>query len=364
MSKSTPFTRYHHELQAKMVDFAGFEMPVQYKGIKQEHQAVRNRAGLFDVSHMGEFVLSGPGSLELIQSLSVNDASLLNPGRAQYTVLCRESGGIVDDLLIYMLSENRYMLVVNAANIEKDYNWIDSRKNADSTLEDVSDTTALLALQGPKSTEILQKLTDRNLAGIRFYHFETGTVAGEPDILISRTGYTGETGYELYIDHNRADAGGIWETILSAGEEFGLEPTGLGARDTLRLEMGYPLYGNDITDETTPFEAGLNWIVKPEKEDFLGRRALLEQKESGVTRILTGFVTEEPRQIPRAGYEIFNSNRSRIGIVTSGTLSITLSKGIGMGYLPLEYASPGQSVLLSIRNRQIPAVITKPPFIK
>lgn len=364
MSKTTPFTRYHQELQAKMVDFAGFEMPVQYKGIRLEHEAVRNRAGIFDVSHMGEFIISGPGALGWIQSLSVNDASALYPGRAQYTVMCRENGGIVDDLLIYMLAENRYMLVVNAANIEKDFNWISSFQAADSTLEDLSEATALLALQGPKSTEILQTLTDRDLGGIRFYHFETGTVAGEPDILISRTGYTGETGYELYIDRNRADTGVIWEAIFSAGEEFGLEPAGLGARDTLRLEMGYPLYGNDLTDETTPYEAGLDWVVKPEKGDFSGRDALLKQRTEGVSRLLTGFVTDEPRQIPRAGYEILDSNEARIGIVTSGTLSITLSKGIGMGYLPPEHASPGQSVLLSIRNKQVPAITAKPPFIK
>lgn len=364
MSKRTPFYSEHEKLGAKLIDFGGFEMPVQYAGIKQEHMAVREKAGLFDVSHMGEFFVRGPEALSLIQKVTINDASKLVPGKAQYSAMCYEDGGIVDDLLVYKLDENEYMLVVNASNIEKDWNWIVSNNSMGAEFVNRSEEIALLALQGPESVGILQKLTDTDVSAIPFYSFDTGTVAGQDGVIISATGYTGEKGFELYIDTKKCDAGVIWNKLFEAGKNTGLEPAGLGARDTLRLEMGYALYGNDITGDTTPLEAGMGWLTKLEKGEFIGRGALLEQKEKGVTRKLMGFEMEEPRNVPRSGYEITDESGNEIGFVTSGTQSVSLNKGIGMGYIAIEKAVPGENVLIRIRKKEAGAVVVKPPFYK
>lgn len=366
MLKRTPFYSEHEKLGAKLIDFGGFEMPVQYAGIKQEHMAVRKNAGLFDVSHMGEFFVSGPEALNLIQKVTINDASKLVPGKAQYSAMCYEDGGIVDDLLVYMLDEEEYMLVVNASNIEKDWNWIVSQNSMNAEIENRSDEIALLALQGPASADILQKLTDTDVSSISFYTFENGTVAGEEDVIISATGYTGEKGFELYIDTAKSDPVAIWKSLFEAGKEIGieLEPVGLGARDTLRLEMGYALYGNDITKETTPLEAGMGWLTKLDKGDFVGREVLLKQKENGVERKLIGLELSEPRNVPRSGYDILDEQGNEIGFVTSGTQSISLEKGIGMGYVSVGKAVPGNTVQVRIRKKEAEAVIVKPPFYK
>lgn len=363
MLKRTPLYNEHKKLDARLIDFGGFEMPVQYKGIKQEHTAVREHAGLFDVSHMGEFFVSGPAALDIIQKVTINDASKLVPGKAQYTAMCYEDGGIVDDLLVYKLDENEYMLVVNASNIEKDFEWISSHNSMGATIENRSDDFALIALQGPKSVEILQKLTGVNVSEIPFYSFTTGTVAGEKEVIISATGYTGEKGFELYINTKKADAVKIWADILKAGEQFGLEPAGLGARDTLRLEMGYALYGNDINKDTNPLEARMGWLTKLEKGDFIGKEALIKQKEAGLTRKLMGFVVTEPRSVPRSGYEITDEVGKLIGFVTSGTQSITLDKGIGMGYIETERAGENEKITINIRKKRVEAIVTRPPFI-
>jgi len=364
MSKRTPFYQEHKKLGAKIIDFGGFDMPVQYEGIKQEHRSVRERAGLFDVSHMGEFFVRGPKALDLIQKVTINDASKLVPGKAQYTAMCYENGGIVDDLLVYMLSDEEYMLVVNASNIEKDWDWIVSHNSMNADLENRSDDYALIALQGPKSIEILQKLTETDVSGIKFYTFEQGAVAGEDDVIISATGYTGEKGFELYIDTKKADTVKIWNELLKKGEEFGLEPAGLGARDTLRLEMGFALYGNDITKETNPIEANLGWLTKLDKEDFVGKDAIAEVKEKGRNRKLTGFVIDEGRNVPRSGYKIMDSEGNEIGFVTSGTQSISLNKGIGMGYINMDHAKEGEAIKIQIRKKEVNATVTKPPFYK
>ena len=364
MLKRTPFYNEHEKLDAKLIDFGGFEMPVQYAGIKQEHVAVRNKAGLFDVSHMGEFFVKGPEALSLIQSVTINDASKLVPGKAQYSAMCYENGGIVDDLLVYMLAEEEYMLVVNASNIEKDWNWIVSRNSMNAEIENRSDDIALLALQGPESVRILQKLTDKDVSSISFYTFDTGAVAGEEGVIISATGYTGEKGFELYIDTTKCDPIAIWNSLFEAGKEPGLEPAGLGARDTLRLEMGYALYGNDITKDTTPLEAGMGWLTKLDKGDFAGREALLKQKENGVERKLVGLELSEPRNVPRSGYDILDEKGKKIGFVTSGTQSISLDKGIGMGYVAIGNAVPGSTVQVAIRKRNAEATVVKPPFYK
>ncbi|MCC5942867.1 MAG: glycine cleavage system aminomethyltransferase GcvT [Balneolaceae bacterium] len=364
MLKRTPLYNEHKKLDARLIDFGGFEMPVQYKGIKQEHTAVREQAGLFDVSHMGEFFVSGPKALDLIQKVTINDASKLVPGKAQYTAMCYEDGGIVDDLLVYMMDKNEYMLVVNASNIEKDFEWISSHNDMGATFENRSDDYALIALQGPKSVEILQKLTEVDASAVQFYSFTTGTVAGEREVIISATGYTGEKGFELYINTKKADPVKIWTDILKAGEQFGLEPAGLGARDTLRLEMGYALYGNDITKDTNPLEARMSWLTKLEKGEFIGKEALIKQKESGLNRKLMGFVVTEPRSVPRSGYELTDENGKNIGFVTSGTQSITLDKGIGMGYIEMGRASENEKITINIRKKRVEAIITRPPFIK
>ena len=364
MLKKTPFNREHSTLGAKLIDFGGFEMPVQYEGIRQEHSAVREHAGLFDVSHMGEFFVSGENALSLIQKVTINDASKLTPGKAQYSAMCYEDGGIVDDLLVYMLAKNRYMLVVNASNIEKDFNWISGQNSMGAELDNRSEEIALLALQGPASVKILQQLTNTEVDKIAFYTFETGSVAGEDEIMISATGYTGESGFELYIDLSKADPLKIWSALFEAGENVNLKPVGLGARDTLRLEMGYALYGNDITRETTPLEARMGWLTKLEKENFIGKSALLNQKDAGIKRRLMGFEVTEPRSIPRTGYTIEDEQGTEIGFVTSGTQSITLNKAVGMGYLSIEKANEGEKIYINIRNKKAAAIVVKPPFLK
>lgn len=364
MSTRTPFYDLHEKAGAKIIDFGGFDMPVQYEGIRSEHNAVRERVGMFDVSHMGEFMVTGPGALDLVQQVTINDASVLAPGKAQYSAMCYEDGGIVDDLLVYMLDEERYMLVVNASNIEKDFEWIEQQNSFGAELENRSPQTCLLAVQGPKSVETLQKLTGVEVDRIPFYNFATGSLGGCDRMIISATGYTGEKGFELYFETGDCDPESVWNAIMEAGEEFGIEPCGLGARDTLRLEMGYALYGNDISKDTNPLEARLGWLTKADKGSFTGRDAILQIKKSGVKRKLTGFVIDDPRAIPRSGYTIADSSGEEIGFVTSGTRSITLDRNIGMGYVPVEFASEGTEVQVEVRNRVATATIQNPPFLK
>lgn len=388
MSKTTVYYEKHKEAGAKMIDFGGFLMPVQYSGIKQEHQAVRTAAGLFDVSHMGEIFVSGPGALELVQHITINDAAKLVPGKAQYSAMCYEDGGIVDDLLVYCLSDGagavggagtaggsdvaegsastnpEFMLVVNASNIDKDREWILRNNHAGAVVEDRSGEIALLALQGPKSMEILQKLTSIALDSIPFYAFDVGDVAGHPGVIVSATGYTGEKGFELYIDTKKADPLAIWDAILEAGAPEGLIPAGLGARDTLRLEMGYALYGNDITADTHPLESRMAWLTKLDKGPFVGRDALVAAREQGVEFGLMGFVMEDERRVPRQGYDVYaGAPLQKIGTVTSGGLSVTTGKGIGMARIRKEYASEGTPVFIDIRGKMFPASCKKPPFI-
>ncbi|WP_340103444.1 glycine cleavage system aminomethyltransferase GcvT [Rhodohalobacter sp. 8-1] len=364
MADRTVFYPKHVDAGAKIIDFGGFDMPVQYEGIKQEHNAVRNRAGLFDVSHMGEFFVEGEHALALIQKVTINDASKLTPGKAQYSAMCYEDGGIVDDLLVYMLADNSYMLVVNAANIEKDLNWISKNNNTGAALTNRSDSMALLALQGPKSIDILKKLVNFDPSDIPFYTFKTGSVAGEDEVIISATGYTGEQGFELYIDTEKADALAIWDQIMEAGEEFNIEPAGLGARDTLRLEMGFALYGNDITADTHPLEARMGWLTKLDKGEFIGRDALVEKKEAGLSRKLMGLVINEPRKVPRSGYSVLDTDGEKIGEVTSGSQSITLNKGIALAYIAISHAVPDTELFVKIRKDRVTATVVKPPFIK
>lgn len=360
MLKKTPLYAQHVALGAKIIDFGGFEMPVQYEGIRTEHLAVRNAAGLFDVSHMGEFFVSGPKALELINHVTINDASLLTPGKAQYTAMCHPDGGVVDDLIVYCLSEEHYMLVVNASNIEKDWNWISSHNQVGATLQNRSDEFALIALQGPDSIALLQAFTDTDLESIPFYAFQTGDVAGEKEVIISATGYTGEKGFELYIDTQKADPVVIWKALVEAGAV----PAGLGARDTLRLEMGYALYGNDLNDSITALEGRLGWLTKLSKPDFVGRDALLKQKEEGLHRTVVGFEMTEPRKIPRQGYAVFNEDGEEMGHVTSGSLSIMMDKGIGMALVSTACQTPGQSIYIGIRDQHAPAIVTRPPFYR
>jgi aminomethyltransferase len=361
--KRTPFYQCHVDDGAKIVPFAGFEMPVQYAGIKKEHLAVRNQAGLFDVSHMGEVFISGSSALEAVQKLTVNDASKLFPGRVQYSAMCYEDGGIVDDLLVYCIAEQEYMLVINASNIEKDTEWMMQHIPEGTTLENRSDDMCLLALQGPKSAEILAELTDAPVHELKYYHFTKASFCGASDIIISATGYTGEKGFEIYFDKNVLDPTEAWTKLKEAGKAHGLEPAGLGARDTLRLEKGFALYGNDISQSTNPLEAGLGWITKLGKEDFVGKDALVQAKEIGLSRKLVGFVTKEPRAIPRQGYQILNENGDSIGEVTSGGQSIMLGQGIGMGYVKLDYAQTNTPIKIQIRNKVFDATVTKPPFV-
>ncbi len=360
--KITAFNSIHKALGAKMVEFAGYEMPIEYSGIKDEHMTVREGVGVFDVSHMGEFWVKGPKALDLVAKITSNDPRMLTIGQAQYSCFPNGKGGIVDDLLVYYYEPEKYMLVVNAANIEKDWNWVvKQNEEVGAELENASDDISQLAIQGPKATEVLQKLTDVNLSDIKFYTFTTDKFAGVEDVIISATGYTGAGGFELYFRNDVAEQ--IWKAIFEAGVEEGIKPIGLAARDTLRLEMGYCLYGNDIDDTTSPLEAGLGWITKFNNgRQFIDREFLTMQKNEGVTRRLRGFMLTG-RGIPRHDYELVNSEGETIGKVTSGTMSPVLNKGIGMGYVAKEYSAFGTEVFVKIRNKVIPAEIVKLPFI-
>ncbi len=360
--KNTPFTQKHIYLGAKMAEFAGYNMPISYTGINDEHAAVRNNAGVFDVSHMGEFILKGEGALELIQKLTSNDASKLTEGKAQYSCLPNEEGGIVDDLLIYCLKENEsYMLVVNAGNIKKDWDWITARNTANVEMHNISDKTCLLAIQGPMATKILQPLTDMDILNLKYYTFVKGKFAGIENVLISATGYTGAGGVEIYFEDKDNDAAVIWEAIFSAGAAQGIKPIGLGARDTLRLEMGFCLYGNDIDDTTSPIEAGLGWITKFTK-DFTSRSIFEQQKADGPAKKLVGFQMIE-KGIARHGYDIKDFDGNVIGRVTSGTQSPSLGKAIGMGYVDSRFASIGSEIFIIIRNTLLKAEVVKIPFV-
>ena len=343
-----------------MVPFAGYEMPVQYSGVNQEHINVRNNVGVFDVSHMGEFIVKGENALKLIQKISSNDASTLFPGRAQYSYLPNSEGGIVDDMLVYMIEENHYMLVVNASNIEKDWNWISIQNTMGAELSNISENLSLIAVQGPKAVELLQNYTDLNLSAIKFYHFQKGTFAGYNDIIISATGYTGSGGFELYVPNSYAVE--IWDLIFSSDSKYNVLPAGLAARDTLRLEMGYCLYGNDINDQTSPISAGLSWVTKFNKE-FIGKDIIQNHKLQGTQNKLVAFELLE-RGIPRKDYEIMNADGKLIGKVTSGTMGPSVRKAIGMGYVNSNFSNFGNSIFINIRNKSIPAKIVKLPFFK
>ena len=358
--KKTALYNKHVELGAKMVPFAGYQMPVQYSGVNAEHINVRDNVGVFDVSHMGEFIVSGENALNLIQKISSNDASKLFPGRAQYSYLPNDNGGVVDDLIIYMISEEKYLLVVNASNIEKDWNWINKHNDVGAELENISDQMSLLAVQGPKAVDLLQELTKIDLNEIKFYHFVEGEIAGIDNVIISATGYTGSGGFELYVNNNVAER--LWDEILKAGVPFNIEPAGLAARDTLRLEMGYCLYGNDIDDKTSPISAGLGWVTKFTKS-FVGDQILINQKENGVDKKLVAFKLLD-RGIPRKDYLIVDENQNEIGIVTSGTMGPSVKLSIGLGYVKSEFSSVGSTIYLSIRNKFIAAEIVKLPFFK
>ncbi|PHI20123.1 glycine cleavage system protein T [Lewinellaceae bacterium SD302] len=369
--KTTPLTAVHHRLNAKMADFAGFEMPISYTGLKEEHFAVRERAGMFDVSHMGEFIVRGPGAFELVQHVTSNDVSKLAENQAQYSCLPNGDGGIVDDLLVYRLAdapsmsiptgEKAFLLVVNAGNIKKDWDWISSHNHFGATMIDISDKTALLAVQGPKATEILQTLTDTDLAAIPYYHFRRGSLAGLDNVILSATGYTGSGGFELYFDADQAEM--VWNKIMEAGKDHGLLPAGLGARDTLRLEKGYCLYGNDIDDETSPLEAGLGWITKLKAaDDFIGKDRLIAEKEAGLKRRLVGFKLDG-RRAPRKGYGILDADGKQIGVVTSGTHSPSLDYPIGLGYVEVGYHLAGTAIQIDLGRKALPAEVTKIPFL-
>jgi aminomethyltransferase len=359
--KNIALHEIHVNLGAKMVPFAGFNMPVQYEGVTAEHLTVRNGVGVFDVSHMGEFLVTGENALALIQKVTSNDASKLAIGDAQYSCFPNENGGIVDDLICYRIKENQYLLVVNASNIEKDWNWI-SKYNEEfgAKLRDLSDDYSLLAIQGPKAVEAMQSLSSLDLADIPFYKFKVGDFAGVEHVIISATGYTGSGGFEIYCKNDEVEQ--VWNKVFEAGEEFGIKPIGLAARDTLRTEMGYCLYGNDIDDTTSPIEAGLGWITKFTKE-FVNHEALAKQKAEKPSRKLVAFELNE-RGIPRQGYDIVNAEGNKIGNVTSGTMSPSLSKGIGLGYVPLDSSKLGTEIFIQVRKKAIPATIVKLPFYK
>jgi aminomethyltransferase len=360
--KKTPFTDFHIALGAKMHEFAGYNMPIEYSGIIDEHLTVVNSVGVFDVSHMGEFWIKGQKAFEFVQRVSSNDVASLSVGKAQYTCFVNENGGIIDDFLLYRYEHEKYMLVVNAANIEKDWDWCHKQNTMGAEIENASDHTAQLAVQGPKAKDTLQKLTDVDLSSIPYYSFVTGKIAGVDNVIISNTGYTGAGGFELYFYPEFGKQ--IWDAIFDAGKEFGIKPIGLGARDTLRLEMGFCLYGNDIDDTTTPLQAGLGWITKfVDGNNFIGRKVLEAEKATGVPRKLCGF-TMIDRGIPRQGYEIVNEQNEMIGKVTSGTMSPVLKTGIGLGYVKPEYAKPGTPIYINIRNKPVKAEVVKPPFRK
>jgi aminomethyltransferase len=359
--KNTPFTHKHLALGAKMAEFAGYNMPISYSGINDEHAAVRKNAGVFDVSHMGEFILKGENALELIQRVTSNDASKLSNGKAQYSCLPNENGGIVDDLLVYCIEENKvYMLVVNAGNIVKDWNWISSRNTKGVEMHNISDKTCLLAIQGPNATKILQPLTEMDILNLKYYTFVKGKFAGVDNVLISATGYTGAGGVEIYFEEKDDAAEKIWNAIFEAGSLQGIKPIGLGARDTLRLEMGFCLYGNDIDDTTSPLEAGLGWITKFTK-DFTSKNIFEKQKAEGVKRKLVGFEMVD-KGIPRHGYEIKNADGIVTGHVTSGTQSPSLQKAIGMGYVKTEHSAVDSEIFIAVRDKLLRAKVVKLPF--
>ena len=360
--KNTPFTNKHIALGAKMAEFAGYNMPISYTGINDEHQAVRNNAGVFDVSHMGEFMLKGENALDLIQRVTSNDASKLTAGKAQYSCLPNEKGGIVDDLLVYCIEENKtYMLVVNASNIEKDWNWISRFNTKAVEMHNISDKTCLLAIQGPNASSILQPLTDIELVNLKYYTFAKGTFAGISNVLISATGYTGAGGIEIYFEDKDGAADKIWDAIFEVGGPKGLKPIGLGARDTLRLEMGFCLYGNDIDDNTSPLEAGLGWITKFTK-DFTSRSIFEQQKAAGLENKLVGFEMID-KGIPRHDYEIKDAAGQVIGRVTSGTQSPSLQKAVGLGYVKAAFSAQDSEIFIAVRDKLLKAKVVKVPFL-
>jgi len=361
--KNTPFVEKHIALGAKMAEFAGYNMPISYSGINDEHFAVRNSVGVFDVSHMGEFILKGANALDLIQRVTSNDASKLVNGQAQYSCLPNNEGGIVDDLIVYCLEQNKtYLLVVNASNIEKDWNWIVSHNDKGVDMENISDNTCLLAIQGPNACKLMEPLTPADLQKLKYYTFEKNSFAGVDNVLISATGYTGAGGIEIYFENKDGNADKIWDAIFEAGKNANIKPCGLGARDTLRLEMGYCLYGNDIDDTTSPLEAGLGWITKLKKAaDFPSKNAFIEQKAAGIGKKLIGFEMIE-RGIPRHHYPIVDSEGNQIGHVTSGTQSPSLGKAIGLGYVQLAHAGLDKEIFISIRDKGVRAKVVKTPF--
>jgi aminomethyltransferase len=360
--KNTPFTQKHIDLGAKMAEFAGYNMPISYTGINDEHQTVRRAAGVFDVSHMGEFILKGENALDLIQRVTTNDASKLAAGKAQYSCLPNEQGGIVDDLLVYCIEENKvYMLVVNASNIEKDWNWIQKYNDKGVEMHNISDDTCLLAIQGPNATKILQPLTEMDILNLKYYTFVKGEFAGVKNVVVSATGYTGAGGVEIYFENKEDNAEKIWDAIFKAGAAQGIKPIGLAARDTLRLEMGFCLYGNDIDDSTSPLEAGLGWITKLGKENFTSKETFQKQKEEGIKRKLVGFEMVD-KGIPRHHYEIADKDGNSIGYVTSGTQSPTLGKAIGMGYVQMDHSAIDSPIYIKVRDKLLQAKVVKMPF--
>jgi len=359
--KNTALSQTHEKLGAKMVPFAGYNMPVSYEGVNAEHETVRNGVGVFDVSHMGEFLIEGPNALDLIQKVTSNDASKLTVGKAQYSCLPNETGGIVDDLIVYRVKEETYLLVVNASNIEKDWTHIAKyNKEFNAEMKDLSEKYSLLAIQGPKAVEAMQSITSVDLEQIKFYNFVVADFAGIDHVIISATGYTGSGGFEIYCKNIEVKQ--VWDKVFEAGAKFGIKPIGLAARDTLRLEMGYCLYGNDITDETSPFEAGLGWITKFTK-DFVNSEALAREKEHGPKQKLVAFELDD-RGIPRQGYDIVDGQGKTIGKVTSGTMSPSMGKGIGLGYVPNIFTEIGSKINIQIRKNAIPATVVKLPFYK
>ena len=358
--KNTALTHIHEGLGAKMLPFAGYNMPILYEGVNAEHETVRNAVGVFDVSHMGEFLLTGEKALDLIQKVTSNDAATLTIGKAQYSCLPNNEGGIVDDLLVYKMKDNQYLLVVNASNIEKDWNWISAQNDLGVEMRNLSDDYSLLAIQGPKAVEAMQTLTSIDLSEIAYYHFEVADFAGFENVIISATGYTGSGGFEIYCKNSEVET--IWNKVFEAGKAFGIKPIGLAARDTLRLEMGFCLYGNDINDTTSPIEAGLGWITKFNKT-FTNSENLKKQKEVGVSRKLVGFEMQE-RAVPRHDYEIVDASGNIIGIVTSGTMSPTMNVGIGMGYVTTENSPIDSTIYIRIRKNDVPAKVIKLPFYK
>ncbi|MBE7476087.1 MAG: glycine cleavage system aminomethyltransferase GcvT [Ignavibacteriales bacterium] len=358
--KKTTFNNIHKKLGAKLVEFAGYEMPIQYSSIIAEHKAVRNSVGVFDVSHMGEVFITGDKALEFVQYITTNDASKLIPGRVQYSAMCYPDGGIVDDLLVYKISDKEFLLVINASNIEKDVNWMKENNKFGVKIDNRSDEYSLLAVQGPNSGEVIKKLVAK-MPDLEYYHFTNGKIAGI-DMIISRTGYTGELGYELYFIGDVSQAEKVWEEIFRAGKEFDIQPVGLAARDSLRLEMGYCLYGNDIDQTTNPIEAGLGWITKTDKENFIGKEIIQKVRQEGPGRKLVAMISDE-KTFPRHGYEIISEGK-KVGHITSGTVSPVLEKPIALGYVDKPFNSPGNNVVFKIRDKEIPAVVTKLPFVK